>query len=251
MTTRTAEKTTKKKTPKKTSKKAALPQKRIARTAGVNAVGKCGHEFAARIQLWPIAGEPATAALIDERAQMMAKAVESFKESHCPDCVAGERFKEAGEEEQEILDGFGLPPLPELQGTLRQRAWARQERTSMLIGLVAEQMWHSSTPQLANAVFDHVLSSRFGGGSEEFGPEFQPVFDSMRTMINSSILPYFWSSRSPSPTDKDLITGWLLVHDGFRRFHGFDEERSRMWILRSKSRASGRTAFYRPDATYC
>lgn len=232
----------------KVSLKAVKPEKRIARTAGVNGVGQCGHPFTSRIPLWPIAGQPVDDRTLANRAQMISSAVESFKLAGCPNCVALERFTEASEEEKALLEGFGLPALPELQGTLRQKAWASQERASTLIGLVSDQMWHSASPQLANDFFNQILATRFGGSASEFGPEFKTIFDGMRSMINSSILPYFWSSRSPEPSDKDLIASWLLVHYAYNRSHVLREDNARMWILRSKSRALGRRmGTYPPD----
>jgi glutaredoxin len=246
--TRTA-KTTKAKKATKVSRKAAKPEKRIARTAGLNAVGQCGHPFAARISLWPISGEPVNEGTLTSRAQLISGAVETFKLAGCPDCVAAERLTEAAEEEKAILEGFGLPALPELQGSLRQKAWGHQERASTLIGLVADQMWHSASPQLANDFFNQILASRFGDSPSEFGPEFKPVFDGMRSMIHSSVLPYFWSSRAPEPSEKDLVASWILVQYAFNRSHVLKENSARMWILRSKSRSQGRRmGSYPPDA---
>jgi hypothetical protein len=246
---KTAKATKANKATKVSRKKPTKPEKRIARTAGLNAVGKCGHPFAARISLWPISGEPVTEVTLTSRAQLISGAVETFKLAGCPDCVAVERLTEAGEDEKAILEGFGLPALPELQGSLRQRAWGHQERASTLIGLVSDQMWHSTSPQLANDLLNQILVSRFGDPSSEFGPEFKPVFDGMHSMIHSSALPYFWSSRGSEPTEKDLVASWILVKYAFRRSHVLTESSARMWILRSKSRSQGRRmGSYPPEA---
>lgn len=211
-------------------------EKRIARTAGIKGTGKCGHEYSSRMSLWPIAGLPVSESTIKERSDLIAEAVQGMGAHLCPDCTAFENHRDAEDEELAILAGFGLPALPELKGSLRQRAWARQERSAMLVGLIADQMWGAMVPRLADAVFEEAISSRFGTHTGEYGPNFQSTFLAMRVMFNSQALPLYWGTRDPAPTEKEMIAIWLMVRDAISEVPMLREDQARNWILMSKSR---------------
>lgn len=229
-------------------KKAAQPEKRIKRTAGVKVTGACGHEYASRVSLWPIAGEPATESMLQQREAMIKDLSAGLQTSDCPECVASKNFTEAAKDEQEILEGLGLPSLPELRGTLRQKAWARQERLSMISGIVSEQMWSSATPHLTDAILDAALASSFGPQPQEFGEPFQELFLRLRMLINSGSLSLFWGLRDPKPTDRELLMTWLSVRKSIEELHILGEAEARTWILMSKNRRMRlRYGPYRPN----
>lgn len=214
-----------------------VPEKRIARTAGVKGTGKCGHEYATRISLWPVAGEPVTPATVDQRSKLIDEAAVLMSTTLCTDCAAQVTHEDAEEEEGILLAGFGLPALPELKGSIRQRAWARAERNSLLVGVVADQMWSVSMPHLSDAFFSEALTARFGAHSGVYeGAEFAELFTAMRQMFNSPVLPLFWGSREPAPTQQEMIATWLLVRDAVSQLSILREDEARRWILFSKSR---------------
>lgn len=213
------------------------PVKKISRTAGFKVVGVCGHEYPGRTSLWPIYGVPVNEETLKQKDKIVANAKQALLGLECYECVARKSLHGALEDEKAILEGFGLPELPELQGSVRQKAWAYQERLALLSGLVAEHLWNANMPHLSDLLFDDALAARFGKPDENFGPEFKPLFVSLRSMINSGVLPIFWGTGDPSPTDRELVVLWLLVNDAVDKMSVFKEERARHWILMSKSRS--------------
>lgn len=203
------------------------------KTKGISYKGVCGHDYTTRIGLGSLAGKFISK---NNNLELERREIEQKKfmsEISCGNCLATELLENVEKSNKGILDSLGVAALPQISGSLGQRAWAERIRNDHLRHLV---YWATSSTG-STSILEYINTSNKDKPvlNEKIKAAIANFKKTKEYIEGESYLGRLLASELDTGTDRTvlkrlLITRYILEIN--MRF--FSETRHTAWIMYEK-----------------